>query len=539
MSTRHGPAADRRLGERLVAAGLVTAQQVDEALRAQRQVRGSLGYHLLRLGKITPQALTAFIEDEVARGRLAPPSPPPGEPGLAALPARLAHLYNAYPLTVEGHRLLLALPPMHGDAVSAIGEATGRVVEPIILPARLLREAIERDYLGAARAAVQHPAAGLTRFVVDDGDAVKPVAPPMRTDTVSPEVWLRSVLAEAVASRQRHVALHADEPLPAAQARAEAVIELVEDLARLPRRGPTRDRGRFQLELRGRRPIADVVRDGWQSPRIDIHLAEQRLFSEDPDELFAGRPEAQDAVEALAQGTRGLMLVVAPSGAGGRRLVRVLGARLAEVVPGAEWIGADPPAGFAHAREGADDERAAAALHEALDATAPLIVAEELKGSRSFERALLVAARTPVLAGFVASDASATLSWLLRQGLAGALKVGLLRGVVSLLGTDEPCACAAARAVPEELAGRWGMQAPVAARGNVGCAACLEQPVRRTHVTLTWTPVAGRPDAEYLVEDEERARRARAERGDPAVLAAALAGGADATSALMLLQAAP
>ena len=52
MSSTFGSAADRRLGERLVAAGLASQQQVDEALRSQRQLRGSLGYHLLRLGKV-------------------------------------------------------------------------------------------------------------------------------------------------------------------------------------------------------------------------------------------------------------------------------------------------------------------------------------------------------------------------------------------------------------------------------------------------------------------------------------------------------
>ena len=124
-----GRPSDTKLGERLVAKGVVTAQQVDEALRSQRQVRGSLGYHLLRLGKITPQALSTFLEEEVAAGHLPAPRAPEGGRGLGALPARLAQLYNVYPLAADGHRLYLALPPNHGDAVTVIAEATGCVIE--------------------------------------------------------------------------------------------------------------------------------------------------------------------------------------------------------------------------------------------------------------------------------------------------------------------------------------------------------------------------------------------------------------------------
>lgn len=532
--------ADARLGARLVAAGLLSPQQLEETLRAQRQLRGSLGYHLLRLGKMAPAALSGFIEDEVSSGRL--PEPRAAEPAvLGALSARLAQLYNAYPLAFDGHRLVVAVPPLHGDAVTAIADATGFVVEPMILPAKLLREAVERDYLGAARAAVQHPGAGLTRFVIDDGEAVKPVAPSLRSDGSSPEVWLRSVLAEAIAQRRRHVELAATEPLPAARERGQAVIRLVEDLARLPPRGPGRARGRFQLDVRGRRPVVDVLRDGWQEPRLDLHLAEQRFPSEDPDDLFAGHPEAMDAVEALVSDRKGLLLVVGAAGGGARRLVHLLAERLAEVLPGGAWIGDGMPETFAHAHESADDEEVARGLHAAMAESRPLVIAEELKGPRSFERALLVAARAPVLAGFVAADAPAALAWLQRQGLAGALKVGLLRGIVGLLGTDESCAsCAESQPLPEALARRWGIAPGAGARVNRGCPACLESATRRTLATIEWTQVAGRPEEEFLVDDEEAARQAMAGRGAASLLAAVVARpDADAGSAIMLLQASP
>ncbi len=531
---------DSRLGQRLVARGLVTAQQVDEALRAQRQVRGSVGYHLLRLGKITPQALSNFLDEEVASGALPAPRLPAEGRSVAQLPARLAQLYNAYPIAADGHRLCLALPPLHGDAVSAIAEATGCVIEPLILPAKLLREAVERDYLGAARAAVWHPAAGLTRFMLDDGEGTKPLAPGMRTDGTSPEVWLRSVLAEAMAQRTRRIDLAANEPLPAARARAAAVVALVEQLAGLPARGPARDRGRFQLGLRARRPVADVVRDGWESARLEVWLAEQRFVSSEIEDIFEGQDAAQEAVEALVADRKGLLLVVGACGGGARTVVHLLGARLAGLVPGASWIGEEAPAEFVTSCPGSDDDEVAGGLHEAMQSGAPLIVAEELPGTRSFERALLAASRAPVVAGFVAADAVAALAWLGRQGLTGALKIGLLRGIIGVLGADAACAsCQAAAPLSETTARRWSISATSVAV-NQGCPACLEPATRRTVPTVSFTPVAGQPDASFLVEDEERARRARADAGQDSLLASALAHeGVDAGSVLRLVQAAP
>jgi len=44
-----------------------------------------------------------------------------------------------------------------------------------------------------------------------------------------------------------------------------------------------------------------------------------------------------------------------------------------------------------------------------------------------------------------AADSEAALAWLAHQGLAGALKTGLLRAIISILAVDEACTCATCR----------------------------------------------------------------------------------------------
>jgi hypothetical protein len=68
-------AAKRRLGDIIVDRGLVTAEQLDEALKVQRETGGKLGEVLVELGFITRVALAGVITEQwddlrvTARGR--------------------------------------------------------------------------------------------------------------------------------------------------------------------------------------------------------------------------------------------------------------------------------------------------------------------------------------------------------------------------------------------------------------------------------------------------------------------------------------
>ena len=517
------------IGQRLVAAGLASSEQVEAALRAQRLVRGRLGYHLLRLGSVGPVEMGEFLEREVERGTLAAPRPPTAPPGLAAVPARVAQLYNVYPLEVGPGRLEIGVPPAAGQAViEAVSDATGRLVEPRVLPARLLRLAIERDYLGGTRTTILPALAGLATFVVDDDlRHVRPLAPDLRTQDLSADAWLRSLVAEAVGARQRVIELKPDTAVVGADGACwpitpelhAALGELLATLSGAPAYEPagpaTRRVGAFQILVRGRRPIVTVLERSGPPLTWRLVLADQRLATEDADDLFADSADVQEGVEAFMASTRGLLLVCGPAGGGARRVARVLGERLRELAQDAVRI-ADV-AGDGKALAAAGDEETAHAIHEAAERGSSLVLVDELPGPRSVERALLVAARRRVLAVLSAADSEAALAWLAHQGLAGALKTGLLRAVISILAVDQACSCVAPVKLHADVRARWGLTVDEAP-SNAGCPSCFVAAVRRPWPVMTWTDVAGRAGADLTVEDEGAARAALHGRGQATTL---------------------
>src|SRR5436309_8700964 len=64
------PAAKKRLGDIIVERGLVTADQLEEALRVQREQGGKLGEVLVELGFITRVGLAGVITEQFDTMRL-------------------------------------------------------------------------------------------------------------------------------------------------------------------------------------------------------------------------------------------------------------------------------------------------------------------------------------------------------------------------------------------------------------------------------------------------------------------------------------
>jgi len=526
------------LGDRLVDAGVATRRQIDEALKAQRRGRGRLGWHLVRTAGVSATMLSEFLEKHLDSAG----GPPKGAADvLALLPARIAHLHNVYPLSVEGDRLELGVPPAHGsDVIDVVAEATGLLIEPRILPAAILRTAVERDYLGGSAEPVVEPASGLPALVVDQPLLdLRPVAPELRTSELSPEAWLRSVVAEAVAHGARTLEIISG-PTDAelligdvsvgrvvSLALHEAVGVLLVRLSAcpLPLPGKSATAGRFEIVLRGRRVHASVVaRSTAHGPRWRLVLGDQRLSSDALDEVCAISPEVMEGVERIVgAGDGGLLLACGPAGGGARRFVHLLGRRLSEVVDGAVCVSdvASPVGEWAEVVAAADDTTIAEGLHGLLGSPTPLVIVDELM--RSMERALLLASRTLVVAALPAADAVGALAWLARQGFIGALKNGLLRAMIEVLVQDAVCACAKTGPVDAALLERYSLEA--AGRSvvrNAGCSRCIEAKERRPVALLGWTSFEQLAAEDLAIDDEPAARRARRERGLPPLLDLAL-----------------
>ena len=117
----------KKIGELLKESGLVTADQLDAALRAQLFYGGHLGTCLMELGMIDEDSLGEAL-GRMFRVPYAPPkilrTIPPQT--IRALPKRLAEKYRAVPISVdEGGLHLAMIDPKNIQSLDEVSFATG------------------------------------------------------------------------------------------------------------------------------------------------------------------------------------------------------------------------------------------------------------------------------------------------------------------------------------------------------------------------------------------------------------------------------
>jgi len=110
----------RLLGERLVAAGMLTERQLELAVREQKRTGTMLGEIITQLGLVTPQMLSSVLAEQggVRYVDLAEVDIP--REVLALVPEDMARRLNVLPMSLEGDRLTLAMANIYD--IEALGE---------------------------------------------------------------------------------------------------------------------------------------------------------------------------------------------------------------------------------------------------------------------------------------------------------------------------------------------------------------------------------------------------------------------------------
>lgn len=137
----------KRLGELLVEAGLITEQQLQDALREQKERNMRLGDVLISRGYITEQQRIEVLEYQLGiphvqlfRQKIDPKA-------IHLIPQKLAEQHKVLPLRVEGNKLFVAMDdPLDYFAIDELRMATGMWIEPAIASREELERAIRRYY---------------------------------------------------------------------------------------------------------------------------------------------------------------------------------------------------------------------------------------------------------------------------------------------------------------------------------------------------------------------------------------------------------
>lgn len=143
----HAPTKPKRLGDRLVADGLLAEDQLDLALKESKRNGKFLGETLVSLGFITDEVLTTYLatESQATVLDLSDCFIPPDV--LALVPHELSAQFRLLPIERKGNLLKVAFADTYNVmAVDTIERITGLNVEVVAAPSQTISDAIERLY---------------------------------------------------------------------------------------------------------------------------------------------------------------------------------------------------------------------------------------------------------------------------------------------------------------------------------------------------------------------------------------------------------
>src|SRR5438045_2752349 len=159
-------AVRRWLGDTLLNAGLVTKQQLDEALAAQNRTGEKLGHVLVSLGYLSESDLQRSLCADAGIPYLADAELQPDPAAIALISSELAHQHIALPLKVESRHLVLVMAdPFDLLAIRALTRAAGRSVRVVCAQRDAVMRAIETIYAGLAQGAVAQGGGGAVAAV--------------------------------------------------------------------------------------------------------------------------------------------------------------------------------------------------------------------------------------------------------------------------------------------------------------------------------------------------------------------------------------
>jgi type IV pilus assembly protein PilB len=143
-----------KLGDLLLKAKLITQDQLDAALKSQREEGGKLGEALVRVGAVSEAAITETLSQQFGVPSIDLASFDIDANVIKIVPAEVARKYGVLPVNKTGATLTIAMgDPTNVFAMDDIKFMTGYNVEPVVASELALRKAIERHY-GTPRSVV-------------------------------------------------------------------------------------------------------------------------------------------------------------------------------------------------------------------------------------------------------------------------------------------------------------------------------------------------------------------------------------------------
>ncbi|MGH9316456.1 MAG: type IV-A pilus assembly ATPase PilB [Thermoanaerobaculia bacterium] len=143
-----------KLGDLLLKAKLITQDQLDTALKSQREEGGKLGEALVRVGAVTETNITETLSQQFGVPSIDLANFEVDPNVIKIVPGDVARKYSVLPVNKTGATLTIAMgDPTNVFAMDDIKFMTGYNVEPVVASESTLRKAIDKHY-GTPRSVV-------------------------------------------------------------------------------------------------------------------------------------------------------------------------------------------------------------------------------------------------------------------------------------------------------------------------------------------------------------------------------------------------
>ncbi len=142
-----GGLVSKKLGELLVNAGLITNEQLDQAMSVQNKEGGRLGFTLIKLGHVKEDEITQFLSKQYGVPAINLANLHIDSSIIKLVPSEVCQKYLVLPVSRQGATLTLAMAdPTNVFAMDDIKFMTGYNVEPVVASEMALKEASEQYY---------------------------------------------------------------------------------------------------------------------------------------------------------------------------------------------------------------------------------------------------------------------------------------------------------------------------------------------------------------------------------------------------------
>lgn len=137
----------KRIGELLIERGIITQEQLEEALKIQKEDKKLLGEILVNLGYATEEEVMISLTTQYGVPFLPLESYEIDPEMIKSIPADIVHKYNFIPIDKIGDLLTIVVSDvLDGMVISQLEDSLSCKVESFVTTPSALRKAIEKYY---------------------------------------------------------------------------------------------------------------------------------------------------------------------------------------------------------------------------------------------------------------------------------------------------------------------------------------------------------------------------------------------------------